>query len=323
MDKDEIEVSVEDTPEIEIKVVDDTPPEDRNRKPIDKSVAEVDDEATEYGKKVRKRLDELRRLAHDERREKEAVMRERDEAINFAKRVASETGILKQKLTYGEASFADEAEKKAETALELANKKFKDAYESGDSNALAAANIEIAEAMMAKKQAETWKNRARIQVEALQNDKSDVYIPPQPHQQQNRPPRDPRADDWVGENSDWFGKDPVMTSTAYGIHEKLIKQGVHPVEDADDYYEAIDSEMRKRFPDFDWNSNESLDFDSDRKQRAVTQPARKTTPPVSRVSRPSGSGANRVVLTKTQVALAERLGLTPQQYAQQLIKERG
>jgi len=311
---------VEDNTEVEVSIVDDTPVEDRNRKPLDHDALAKDDEAEQYSAGVKKRMGELRRQAHEERRVKEAAMRERDEAISFAKRVAAESGVLKKRLTHGEASYAGEVKSKAETTIEMAKRRYKDAYESGDADKMAEAQEDLTNATIAKSNAEKWQNHANQQVNALQEDTNDVYIPQTRQESPRQAPVDTRASDWASEN-EWFGSEPEMTSLAYGVHEKLLKAGIHPDADADEYYEAINSAMRKRFPEYSWSDSETGQTTTKHKQAA--QPAaKKPMTNVAPVTR-SSAGKNKVVLTRTQVSLAEKFGLTPEQYARELIKLNG
>ena len=99
-----------------------------------------------------------------------------------------------------------------------------------------------------------------------------------------------------------------MTGYAFGVHEELVKQGINPQTQADEYYNRIDTEMRQRFPD---------KFDE---QTIEDAPVRQAGPVVAPAQR-SAKKPRRVQLTSTQVALAKRLGLTAEQYAAQLLKE--
>ena len=90
--------------EIELEIEDDTPEEDRNKDPLPKEVKEelYNDELEDYSAKVKKKLVQLKKLAHDERREKEAAMREQQEAINLTQRVIEENKRLKATLNNSE-----------------------------------------------------------------------------------------------------------------------------------------------------------------------------------------------------------------------------
>jgi len=73
-------------PAIEVEVIDDTPPEDRGREPLPENVKKEleEDDLEEYSDKVKKRLSQMKKVWHDERREKERALREREEAFRFA-----------------------------------------------------------------------------------------------------------------------------------------------------------------------------------------------------------------------------------------------
>jgi hypothetical protein len=71
--------AVEDTSnEISIEIEDDTPPEDRGRDPMPKPLVEEleKDDLDKYDAEVKTRLKQMRKVWHDERREKEAAQRE-------------------------------------------------------------------------------------------------------------------------------------------------------------------------------------------------------------------------------------------------------
>ena len=125
---------------------------------------------------------------------------------------------------------------------------------------------------------------------------------------------DGKAMEWQDRNP-WFGTDKELTSFAYGVHEKLVvDEGIDP--ESEQYYELIDSRMKEVFP---------TQFGSD-DQRTSSTMVVDTAPPrkksvVASASRSSGAKSRTVRLTETQVRLAKRLGLTPQQYAAQVMKE--
>ena len=97
-----------------------------------------------------------------------------------------------------------------------------------------------------------------------------------------------------------------MTGYALGLHESLVKNGVNP--NSPEYYDRIDESVRKRFSDkFD---GQDIEVARSRQTGSVVAPAKR-----------SAKKPRRVQLTSTQVALAKRLGLSPEQYAAQLLKE--
>lgn len=129
----------------------------------------------------------------------------------------------------------------------------------------------------------------------------------------------PKTKRWVEKNSDWFGVDDEMTMLAMGLDKKLQRQYGADYIGTDDYFQEIDRTMRKRFPDY-FRSHE----DDDDPSQNSSDPAEDETP--RRASKPSTPVApasrstppNRVKLKASQVALARKLGITPEQYAKQV-----
>ena len=135
---DEIDQEKAEKPEAEddlkVEVVDDTPEEDRGRKPLPKEMVDEleKDDLEEYSDKVKKRLGQMKKVWHDERREKERALREREEALRFAQIREQEIRQLKQRLGNGEKAYIHEVTKAANNDLGMAKERLKQAYESGD-----------------------------------------------------------------------------------------------------------------------------------------------------------------------------------------------
>lgn len=293
---------VQDTDILDIEVEDDTPLEDRGRKPLPKEIVEEleKDELTDYSERVKERMAQLKKVWHDERREKEAAAREREAAIRFAQAVAEENKRLKGTLQSGEKSYIEVAKEAAEREMALASREYREAYESADTDKLIEAQKRLNAAQLRISQVENY----RPQYEnALQPVENTVYNQTQ-QPAVARP--DEKALNWQSKN-DWFGRDEEMTSLALGLHEKLVKSGISP--SSDEYYRRIDDTMRKRFPEYVWD--DTLD---------VERPAQRTKPstvvaPVSRSTAPK-----KVRLTQSQLNFAKKLGLTPEQYAREALK---
>lgn len=292
---DNIEVDVDAESDIELEVVDDTPEEDRGRKPLAKDVEDpTDEEIEQYGDKVKVRIKELTHARHDERRAKETALREKEEALKFAQYVIDENKKLKQYVNTGQESYVESLKARAEAELEMARRKFKEAQESYDSDEMLAAQEALAEAKMRVEQAKQYKPTP------LQENEYDVYT----QQTATQPPQlDDRTLRWQQKNQ-WFGAPGYeeLTSFALGLHQKLVNNGVDPRSNPDDYYERIDARMREVFPEV-FAETPKRTATASKKPATVVAPAGRT------------SGAKKVQLTKTQLALAAKFGLTPQQYA--------
>jgi hypothetical protein len=292
-------------PEFEVKIEDDTPPEDRGRKPLPKEIVdELDkDDLEEYSEKVKKRLGQMKKVWHDERRAKEAVSREKDEALKFAQAQMEENRRLKQRLGTGEKAYIQEVTKAATNELNTAKDRLKQAYDSGDSEKITDAQEALTDAKLRLKEYERFQPSLQDESERVQPTQQ-VTTPPQP--------ADQKAENWKARNT-WFGDDEEMTALALGLHEKLVRSGVDPR--SDDYYRRIDETMRKRFPE-SFNEGEA---DEAPQTREAEKPSRtKPANVVAPVTR--GTAPRQVRLTPTQVALAKKLGISNEQYAREIMK---
>ena len=285
--------------DLDFEIEDDTPEQDRGREPMPKElVQELEhDEIEDYSEKVKTRLKQMKKVWHDERREKESALRERQAAEDLAKRVLDENRKLKTKLSDGEKSYLDTYKNAAELELNVAEKAYKTAYEEGDSEKLIEAQRRITEANYKLQKAKEY-------VPSLQQEENDVQ--PQPEAQVARP--DPRAVAWQERNT-WFGQDEEMTSLALGLHQKLVKQYGQNYTSTDEYWQKIDSTMRQRFSDYFQDSTQPAKPASrTEKSSTVVAPATRST------------SSKKIVLKQSQLSIAKRLGLTPEQYAREIMK---
>ena len=289
-----VDESTSEESDIELEVVDDTPPEDRGRKPLEREVEDPsDDEIAEYSDKVQKRIKELSHARHDERRAKESALREREEAARIAQQLLEENKRLRETYNAGAQTYTEMAASKAEMEMQFARQKLKEAQETYDTDQIIAAQEELAAARYRLEQAKSFRPSA------LQIPETDVYS--QPTQQQSGATYDPKAARWQSRNQ-WFGNDDEMTSLALAVHKKLVENGIDPRTDT--YYERIDARLREVFPDY---------FGETR--REPKRPATVVAAPTRTAGKKVG-----VKLTKTQEALAKRLNLTNEQYAREVLK---
>jgi hypothetical protein len=292
-----------DEEKIEIEVEDDTPKEDRGRNPSQPEFVESleKDELDEYSESAKQKIAGFRKIYHDERRAKDEADRERQEAVNFAKQLLEENKALKGKVSHTESFAVDSIKTGAEQELEMAKKLYREAYEAGDSEKLVDAQEKMTTARIKMDRAQSASEDIK-QRRALQEQEVDVQIP----QQSQKPVRDSKAVSWQEQNS-WFGQDDEMTSLALGLHEKLVKQNGMAYATTDEYYKRIDETMRKRFP-------ENFEDVEDEKSTARTKPSTVVAPA-------SRSTSSKTVRLKTsQLSIAKKLGLTPEQYARELNK---
>ena len=286
----------------EIEEEDDTPPEDRGKEPLPKEIVEEleSEDLTEgYSERVKQRFAQLKKGYHDERREKEKAEREKNEAITYAQKVTDQNKQLQTTLSTGEEDYLKTLITASESELKIAKRDYREAYDAGDTDKIVEAQGAMNSAQLKLSQAQSLKPQYTSQkqensVESNQEVKRPTL--PQP---------DAKAQAWQTKNT-WFGKDEEMTSLALGLHEKLVRNGIDPTSDV--YYHRIDETMQKRFPEnFGETSLEEVK-PSQRKPSNVVAPATRSTAP------------KKVRLSKTQVAFAKKLKLTPEQYAKEMIK---
>jgi|LauGreDrversion4_2_1035121.scaffolds.fasta_scaffold353239_2 hypothetical protein len=309
---DEVEAESKAEPVVEesfdIQIEDDTPPEDRGRKPLPKEVVNEleSDDLEDYSEKVKKRLSQMKKVWHDERREKERAFREREEALKFAQAREEEIKQLRQKVTLGQKAYIEEASKSAANDLATVKERLKQAYESGDADKITEAQEALTDAKMRIKEVERFKPALQKQESSVQETKQ-ASAPAQ-----SAPASDTKAESWRTKNT-WFGADEEMTALALGLHEKLVRSGVDPR--SDDYYSKIDQTMRKRFPEAFEDDAEQSTEEAPKQEKPRAQKAANVVAPVTR-----GTAPRQVRLTPTQVAIAKKLGLSNEQYARELMK---
>jgi len=291
--KEEAKAPAKDDDDFGVEVVDDTAKADRGRKPSEPPAEVTDEELEDYSEKVRKRIQHFSKGYHDERRAKEEALRARQELERVTQQLMEENKKLKGNVNKNQTALLEQAKKNASIELESAKSAYKQAYESGESDAVLEAQEQLTNAKIKADRL------ANFKLPALQEEETPVPSQPEPAPAVQV---DARAADWQKTNS-WFGTDDEMTSFALGLHNKLVKQGVSP--QSDEYYQSIDARMRQVFPDNFEDAAEPEAEEPKRKANVVAPATRSTAP-------------KKVTLTKTQVQIAKRLGLTPQQYAKQV-----
>ncbi len=304
-----------------------TPPEDKDEKlevvvtsdadTVVKKKDEIpakttDEDIEQYGEKVQKRINKLTWQAKEANRQREESEKMRNEAVLYAQSVNRQNQEQAHIISTGEAHLVERVKTAATLAVEVSRAKYKKAYEEGNTDAILAAQEEIIQAQAGSMSAASidaeYQNRVRNWTHAQQAQQAQQYqqrqqyIQNQQQQPAVQPPPTPTAEssNWAQQNP-WFGnpKHRDMTAIAYAKHETLINDQ-HVKSDSDEYYEAIDSEVRKRFPEYFSDTTQGKPF-------TVVAPS----------SRNSGGKSKTVHLEPEEVALAKTLGVSLELYAAQ------
>ena len=281
--EEQLEIDID---EERFEIIDDTPEQDRDKgDPIDPIKADIpDDEISQYSENVQKRIKDLKRAYHDERRAKEAREREREEALNYAKQVIEQNKLLQQKLSQGEQVLVASQKDRVTAQLSQVEKEYKEAYEAGDSEKMLEAQKKLAKFVAEQREVETYRP---VYQTPLQPQNNHVQIP-------NVVP-DERTRRWVQSNQ-WFETDPVMRGAAYGIHDSLVAAGYKAGSDA--YFQEVDARIREAFPHKFRQS----------KPANVVSPASRS------------SGTEKIRITKSAVNTAKRLGVPLEVYVKEAAK---
>jgi hypothetical protein len=280
----------EEDPNLEIEVVDDTPEEDQGKeRSIDELPPIDEEELNKYSRGVQKRIKQYTKGFHDERREKEKAVREREELENVARNLLGEVDKLKDTINKNQTILLDQTKKAATVDLENARKAYKTAHNSGDSDELLIAQEALTSAKFKIDRLDSFTTQ--------RENKANTQNTPAPQVDQ-------RAKDWAAKNT-WFGVDDEMTSLALGYHSKLVKSGIDPK--SDEYYDKINARIKQFFPE---------EFKGDTASREVRP--RRADDVVAPATRSRAS--NRVKLTQTQVAIANKLGVPLEEYAKQALE---
>jgi hypothetical protein len=297
----DFDIDIDAEGDVDIQIEDDTPEVDRRARPLDKEVEDPTEEEIEnYTQGAQNRIKQLTHARHDERRAKEAISREKEELERMTAAILEENRKLKEYVKSGEVTYAETLQAKAEAEMEMARRKYKEAQESYDSDAMLAAQENLTEAKMRLESAKNFKPTP------LQTENSAV-------QMQSSSQEAPRLDDktlrWQAKNQ-WFGSPGYeeMTAFALGLHQKLVATGVDPR--SDDYFARVDGRLKQVFPEL-----LGISESADRKAEPVKKPATVVA------SSSRSTGAKKVVkLTTTQQKLADKFGLSHKQYAQEVLK---
>jgi len=298
----DIEIDISGESDVSIEIEDDTPERDRRARPLNREVEDPSDEEIEnYTQGAQARIKELTHARHDERRAKESIAREKEELERMTQAILEENRRLKEYVKSGEETYAETLQAKAEAEMEMARRKYKEAQESYDSDAMLDAQESLTDAKMKLEAAKNFKPTP------LQNRELDVQIQ-QTSPEAQKP--DEKTMRWMAKNQ-WFGSPGYeeMTAFALGLHQKLVATGVDPR--SDEYFERVNGRLKQVFPEVldDGRDTGTVKAEPTKKPANVVAPATRS------------SGAKKVIkLTATQARLAEKYGLSHKQYAQEVLK---
>jgi len=258
-----------------------------------------EDDFEKHKTRVQKRISELTwKLREAERKE--------NEAITYAKKIKEESESIRKKFTSMDSNYLTEFESRIKSQKLAIRDKLKAAIESQNAEEIANANEALARLTV---------DEERVRVSKLERESEAKEIPVKQEVEQVKTVQqpviqpDPKAEEWASKNP-WFGKDEAMTYTALALHKKLIENEGYDAK-SDEYYEAIDSYMKKKFPQEFTNEEKSVSKD----EQNTNVGSRKPVQSVASATRTTKSGRKTVRLTSAQVNVAKRLNVPLSEYA--------
>jgi hypothetical protein len=246
------------------------------------------DNLTEMSESIQKRIDKLtRKYREAERREKAA--------LDFAKGLQKKYSESEKKFDTADENYLKEFEARVDAQREQVKNKLKAAIEANDPNQIMEANDELTQLAVQKEKAKLQMADRVVRSKQLEEQRilqaeeakirAETPIIPQPSE---------KAKEWVKKNT-WFVDDRVMANAAITVHEDLVGSGIEV--ESDEYYNQIDKRMRDIFP-----------------HKFVVEEQRKPVQTVASAGRKQ-QGRRTVRLTKSQVAIAKKLGVPLEEYA--------
>lgn len=248
-----------------------------------------DDELSSYSTKVQARIS---RITEKYRKEQ----RDREEAIRVSQKLLEENQQLKSRVQALDTGYLTEYGSRLEHQEHLVKGAYRVAYESGDADAMLAAQEDLAKIVLEKQRYATAKQRSEAPSARARPAEREA-----PAAQQPAPAAkpDPKAQSWAEKNK-WFGVDRLMTTAAISIHQTLIEdEGFDP--SSDEYYTEIDRRLRSELPN----------------KFAARKPGggSQVAPAGNSASRSTTQERRTVRLTPSQVAIAKRLNVPLEEYA--------
>jgi hypothetical protein len=262
-------------------------------KPVNKEVKkeeEVKDDLSSLNESVQKRIDKLtRRYREAERREQAA--------LEFARGLHKKYETSEKRLDSADEQYLKEFDARVDAQREQVRVKLKSAIEANDADAIMQANDELTQLAVQKEKAKLQmadrterlkqlEEQKKIQASEIQEQQKARPVAPEPS---------PKAKSWAQKNT-WFGNDKIMTNAAFTIHEDLVGMGVDV--ESEEYYNEIDKRMKDNFPH----------------KFSVQEQRREPVQQVASAGRQQ-QGRKTVRLTKSQVAIAKKLGVPLEEYA--------
>lgn len=298
-------------PGIEVEVVPESEAEKPRLKDGDTRPLDVrDDELKTYGREVQDRIKKLRFAFHEERRQKEMVQRDLNTTNDFAQRLFRENGELKKNLARGEQAVIHQAIARVDSEIAQAKDRAKQAWAAGAGDEMVTSQERLARAVAEKE-------RLTLLKDAPPAEAPPAAPPP--------PPQDERTREWFAKNPWWNQPgEEERTNFAKGVHEALAKRNITALANPQEYWGTINSRLAAVFPEHYKNGNGNGNgAEAEPPEPPSSRPLAVAGGTRSQAGAAPASRTKSIRLTESQVRLAQRLGVTVEQYAAELARMEG
>ena len=251
---------------------------------------EESDEHESYSEKVQKRIDALtakRKAAEDDA----------NNAITYGKQVEEENKKLRKQLETYTNGYTNEFDTRIQSQEAQVKQLLKEAYDAQDVEKIAEANSALTQVNIEKERLRVLKQQREQAKSTQENERqsNQTQEVKQPSIEDN-----PKIKAWIAKNP-WYGKDEeIEKNLALMLADKKVSRMYDATDDR--YYEEIDKEMSKLFPQDQNNSNVQ------------------TVAPVNGRASAKTGRKQRVVLSESERRTADKLGVPYEKYAQQKLK---
>ena len=204
-------------------------------------------------------------------------------------------------------NYLKEFEARVDAQREQVKNNLKLAIENNDTNAIMEANDQLTQLAVQKEKAKIRAEERKAAIEQAEAKKKEdeekaKQAPAQENQEQPTPSE--KAMDFREKHKKWFGydKDPALTAYAVALDGQIRQEGIEV--DSDEYYNEIEKRL------------DPILTAQGLKEPAETVEAKQKAKPVQTVASAGRKevGRKTVTLTKSQVAIAKRLGVPLEEY---------
>ena len=255
------------------------------------------DDLSKVSDNAQKRIKELTFKYREAERREQA-------ALEYAKGIQKKFSDVSIKYEESDTEYLKQYDARIDAERDKVKRKLKDAIEAQDAEQIMESNDSLTKLAVEKEKVRITLSEKEKRKKEAESKPVEADIPADIQKPTNI---SRKAQTWASKN-DWFGQDRVMTSAAMNLHDELVGQGFDA--DSDDYYNEIDKRLKDYFPSKFRDAEETSDEETGN---------RKIVQNVAGVSRKQG-GRRIVKLTKSQIAIAKKLGVPLEEYAK-FVKE--